>query len=84
VSRFIARYRGGADVPVAQQSRLRSWPGVHVVDAIGARTLLIDADIAVVETLRAEFPDWVVVPESTGAPPPDPVTRVPHPKRPPR
>jgi hypothetical protein len=79
VSRVILRYSGTGPVPPSDLDRIRTLPGVRMVDDSARRMLLVELAEGSLETVKARLPAWLVVPEVV-VPLPDTRHRVLRPK----
>jgi hypothetical protein len=75
MSRFILRYTGRAPEASSGLERIRSTPGLTVVEDASPRMLLVEASDRVLDELVASLPGWVVSREQM-VPLPDPRPRV--------
>lgn len=66
-SRFILRYRGPGKAPSEATERIRSVPGVAIVDAASSRMLLVEGPEAMLREAVGRLADWVIAPEQTVA-----------------
>jgi hypothetical protein len=62
MSRYILRYTGGGTPPAPDLDRIRSLPGLSVVDASSPQLYLIEATDAAVRQFK-EMPSWALSPE---------------------
>jgi hypothetical protein len=65
VSRFILRYRGQGAKPTSDVARLRSLPGVSVIDDSSPRMVLVEAPEEALRRLVEQTHDWVMSHEQT-------------------
>ena len=77
---FILRYTGEGSTPAADLQRLRSLPGLRIVEESG-RIVLLETGKQEFENLVSLFPGWVSSPIRADIELPDPR---PMPTRPPR
>jgi hypothetical protein len=71
---FILRFKGPGAAPAADLERIRSAPGVKVVDS-SPRMVLVEAPTETVRQLAEALPGWTSAPERT-IPLPDPRPKV--------
>jgi hypothetical protein len=57
MQRYTLFYRGGT-LPAGDVQKIRSTPGVRVIDDELARALLVEAEEPAIEALRRALPDW--------------------------
>jgi hypothetical protein len=75
MGRFILRFTGRGAMPDADRGRIRSTPGVVVLDDSSSRMLLVQAPPRTVGRLVETLPDWTSTPEQT-VPLPDPRPKI--------
>jgi hypothetical protein len=65
MDRFILRFTGRGATPADDVQRIRSSPGVNVVDSASSRMLLVEALPESVQKLADSLPNWTCSGEQT-------------------
>jgi hypothetical protein len=74
MDRYILRFSGKGAMPASDAERIRSAPGVTVLDSSSPRMFLVEASPETIRQLNTALPGWTSSREQT-IPLPDP-----HPK----
>lgn len=69
MARMVLYFRGPGAAPAEALNRLRSLPGVRVVEETDGRLILLDGPEALIRAAVADLPGWSVSPETRYAPP---------------
>lgn len=69
MSRYILRYGGSQAIPTEHVDRIRSTPGIKVIDE-SPKMLLVDGEESALREKIKEMPEWSIHPEK-GYPIPD-------------
>ena len=65
MERYILRYTGGGAAPDSDLARIRSAPGVTVLDSASSRMLLVQASPETLSQLAQALPGWIPSREQT-------------------
>jgi hypothetical protein len=69
MAEFVLYYKGRKLPPRSDLNRLRSVPGVRILERTPAHLLLVDAEAASLKRVLADLPGWVMAPEKEIPPP---------------
>ena len=65
MTKFILRFRGSGDEAASDLQRIRSSPGIKVLDEASSRMVLVEAREEDVRQLVESMPEWIAVEERT-------------------
>ena len=63
MSHYILRYKGAGRKPAGDVEKIRTLPGLKVLDEGSPRMILVDAPEGALNALAEALPDWTVSPE---------------------